>query len=207
MKKMPSADKVLKLVRDAKGPLNWALVKADAKNLTLHNGGGGSVEQMREWLAEDEVLFGLVRMGFGSGRFRRTYWLFVHWIGPNTPTVKKGRDNANVDAMKTLCRPFACAIAANDMDEIELVAVIERMRSSVVVEKGAGENAESEGKDLLSLDAFKTALKEEQEAEQGAAAAAQLDEGSAEKEALPTAEILKRLRDEDDPINWAFFSF
>jgi len=161
------------------------------------------VEQMREWLAEDEVLFGLVRMGFGSGRFRRTYWLFVHWIGPKTPTVKKGRDNANVGEMEKMCRPFACSITANDMDEIELVAVIDRMRSSVVVEKGAGEDAEK-AEDALSLAAFQAALKEEQEAEKEAAA--QLDEG-AEKEELSIEEIFKRLRNEDDPVNWAFFSF
>merc|ERR1712228_369949 len=88
-----------------------------------------------------------------------------------------------VGEMEKLCRPFACAITANDMEEIELVAVIDRMRSSVVVEKGAGDDA-AKAEDALSLAAFQAALKEEQEAEQAAAAAAQLDEG-AEKEDLP----------------------
>lgn len=36
---------------------------------------------MRKWLKDDQVLFGLLRMGFGSGTFRRTKWLFLHWSG------------------------------------------------------------------------------------------------------------------------------
>ena len=34
-----------------------------------------------QWLKDDTVLYGLVRMGFGSGKFRREKWIFIHWTG------------------------------------------------------------------------------------------------------------------------------
>ena len=44
----------------------------------LFNAGSLSVSELKRVLPEDEVLYGLVRMGFGAGQFRRSvcteYW-------------------------------------------------------------------------------------------------------------------------------------
>ena len=32
-------------------------------------------------LVDVQVTFGLLRLGFGTGRFRRTKYIFVHWSG------------------------------------------------------------------------------------------------------------------------------
>ncbi len=64
---------------------NWALFKphttTGSGGLDFFNAGSGSIEEMRRWLPADEVLFGLLRLGFASGRFRRTKFIFVHWSG------------------------------------------------------------------------------------------------------------------------------
>ena len=59
------------MMRDGNG-INWLLV---TPALELVEAGGGSIPEMRGFLKEDEVGFALVRMGFGSGRFRRNHYV------------------------------------------------------------------------------------------------------------------------------------
>ena len=40
-----------------------------------------SVNEMRDWLKEDQMYYGLLRLGFGTGKFRRTKWIAVWWSG------------------------------------------------------------------------------------------------------------------------------
>ena len=46
---------------------------------------------MQTLLPEDQVLCGLVRMGFGTGKFRRTKWVSIWWVGSKVSAVKKGQ--------------------------------------------------------------------------------------------------------------------
>uniref|UniRef100_A0A7S2MK62 ADF-H domain-containing protein n=2 Tax=Octactis speculum TaxID=3111310 RepID=A0A7S2MK62_9STRA len=218
MSHQPAADRCLAMVRDIKGPFNWVLLKPNPTKLTLHNAGGGSVEEMREKaLAADEVLYGLVRMGFGTGRFRRNYWFFVHWIGPEVAVVKRGRHNAAVGAMQAICNPFACSVTANDIDDITLPDVIAKLKSSVVVEGAAkGERRKTHGEniqDAFSLEAFQQALREEQQenaeffgVDPDAIDGAE-DAEEVEEEEFDMAAILQKIKNEQDPLNWAIFNF
>ena len=48
------------------------------------------------------MLYALVRMNFGSGRFRRSKLMFLHFIGDSVSAVKRGRWNAKKSAMMDL---------------------------------------------------------------------------------------------------------
>ena len=61
---------------------------------------------MRKYLHPELVLYGLVRMSFGSGRFRRTKWVFIHWSGPKVPMVKRGQWNSVSHGMDQLLSTF-----------------------------------------------------------------------------------------------------
>lgn len=89
------------------GAFNWALFKPHKSHAKLHNAGSLGVTEMVKWLPENEVqcgwraqagvapnvlglqsslaasqvLYGILRMGFGAGKWRRTKRLFVHWSG------------------------------------------------------------------------------------------------------------------------------
>lgn len=77
-----SGENALKSVREELGAFNWALFKPSKKGgVPFYNAGSLSINEMRDWLKDDQVLFGVVRMGFGSGTFRRTKWLFLNWSG------------------------------------------------------------------------------------------------------------------------------
>lgn len=166
-------------------------------------------------LEESEVLFGLVRMGFGSGRFRRNYWFFVHWIGPTVPAVKRGRHNSAIGAMQQICTPYSCTVTANDIEEITITDVIDKLKKSVVVEgqaKGERKSQAASIKDAFTLEAFQQALLEEQQenAEFFGCDPDQIAEPEAaeeeEPEILTMESVLKKIRDENDPMNWAIFN-
>merc|ERR1719203_476759 len=59
----------------------------------LISGGCDSLQEMRSFLSEhlEEPMFGLLRMGFGTGRLRRTKHVFVHAVGQKAGLVKRGK--------------------------------------------------------------------------------------------------------------------
>lgn len=71
-----NATDVLAAVREPIGHFNWALFRptADA-SFDLVNAGSLSVPELAKWLRDDEVLCGVLRLGFGVGRFRRVKWV------------------------------------------------------------------------------------------------------------------------------------
>lgn len=49
-----------------------------------------------------DVLFGLLRLGFGEGRLRRTKYVFIHAIGDRVPAVTRGRLSAQRPQMEEI---------------------------------------------------------------------------------------------------------
>jgi hypothetical protein len=47
-----------------------------------------------------QVCFGLLRMGFGKGQFRRSKWIYVKFSGERVPALKRGLANANDASMR-----------------------------------------------------------------------------------------------------------
>jgi hypothetical protein len=142
-----------KQLTPGKTNFNWLLIEPDAATPTIFNAGSGSIPEMRTFLPEDkvspwaatrmhcgaasyrdiskrahvtlsrQVLFGLVRAGFGSGAFKRVKWVFVHWTGPKCPMVKRGKWNAEKSAIQELLSPYSLDLTVNTPEEvIELLA-------------------------------------------------------------------------------------
>lgn len=65
-----SAEQALELVRKPMGAFNWVLFMPDPAKLELFDAGSLSVPEMNQVLPDDEVICGLVRLGFGTGKFR-----------------------------------------------------------------------------------------------------------------------------------------
>ena len=59
------------------------------------------------WPATKDVLFGLLRMGFGQGRLRRTKYVFIHAIGDKVPAVTRGKKSAQRPKMEELMGSYA----------------------------------------------------------------------------------------------------
>ena len=53
--------------------------------------GSLSVPELVNSLKDDEFAFGLMRLGFGSGRFRRVKWVSLTWSGSSVGAVKRAK--------------------------------------------------------------------------------------------------------------------
>ena len=62
--------------------------------------------EMVDSLEDDSMACGLLRMGFGSGTFRRTKWIGIWWIGSKVSRINAGKANTKQGAMNNLIRPF-----------------------------------------------------------------------------------------------------
>lgn len=187
-------------VRSEHGSLNWVLAEPNAATPTLVNAGSGSIPEMREFLAEDQVLYGLVRAGFGAGTFKRVKYLFWHWTGPKVTMVKRGKWNAEKDAMQELMRPFTMDLTANCAEQTEVDFVVEAIKAVIV------SDGDDDSESMFSVAAFLEAVKEEAEA-------AKEQHQSPRKQAEPAADVaavpyidfnesVAELRKQASPRNW-----
>jgi len=129
----------LQAIAENRGPWNWVLVKPNPDTMELVTGGAGSVDEMRECLLshKDVVLFGLIRLGFGAGRLKRTKHVLVHAVGDLVPIVTRGRMAAERSKMEFGVRGFAhCPVTfeVSRAQEFTLEAVIERVRRSATID-------------------------------------------------------------------------
>lgn len=151
---------------------------------------------MREWLKDDEVLFGIVRMGFGSGKFRRIKWIHIRWKGPSVSAVARGKMQAKSGEMHDRLSPFSVTIEANSLEDCALESIIERVQKTSIVDGGGGD---SDQRDKYSMKDFLEALEEEKKAT--AEFFGDVDDGTRPPE--PAAhEAIQAVRTEGGAKNW-----
>eukprot|EP00242_Pyramimonas_sp_CCMP2087_P002640 CAMPEP_0198230594 /NCGR_PEP_ID=MMETSP1445-20131203/114745_1 /TAXON_ID=36898 /ORGANISM="Pyramimonas sp., Strain CCMP2087" /LENGTH=366 /DNA_ID=CAMNT_0043911151 /DNA_START=128 /DNA_END=1225 /DNA_ORIENTATION=+ len=196
----------LQMVRADMGPFNWMLISPDPNKPELINAGAGSVRQMHEYLKDDQVVYGLIRMGFGKGQFRRSKWIFLHWSGEGVKAIKRGKFNAVDGDMKLLLGSHNVYVHASTRDSCTLEEVIDKVQRSVVTDGAASDT------DLFSMDAFLEALDEEQKAvneafkadmsqEEGLLSPKKKDKEEAQPK-MPLADAIESVRSNNEPYNW-----
>jgi len=204
LREMPrkmSYREVQRMVRADGGAFNWLLCRADANGTEVFNAGGGSLEEMKKSLDDKEVLFGLLRMSFGTGVFRRTKFVLVHWSGDEVPALKRGHMNAQEEAIRRIIGPVNISHFATTLDELKLEDLIEKIKAKVVLD---GESSEGE-LDLYSLEKFMVAVEEDSEAlkREFPEAAVAENGGATEESVEPTfGEALESVLSSKQPYNW-----
>lgn len=196
-------ERALRLVRSPTGALNWVLVRNEGGVAALDDAGGGSVPELAKALADDAVQFGVVRMSFGAGRFRRTKWIFVHWLGPSCGALRRGRDNAALGSIRPALGPTSADLQADERQEMELEAVIDRVRRIFVVD---GDIDAEEAAAVVSVEAFNAALKEDEaRMRQEFGLPDDGEDGAAKGGGVPLPSLgdaVAKIRNKSDPTNW-----
>eukprot|EP00929_Paragymnodinium_shiwhaense_P029970 TRINITY_DN17068_c1_g1_i1.p1 TRINITY_DN17068_c1_g1~~TRINITY_DN17068_c1_g1_i1.p1 ORF type:complete len:869 (-),score=184.75 TRINITY_DN17068_c1_g1_i1:69-2675(-) len=200
----------LRAVGEPLGPWNWLLIGPDPVNLPVVAGGDGSYDELRDCIAEndDKVLFGMLRMGFGEGRLRRTKYVFIHSNGPSMGAVKRGRFSAARPDMERAFSAFAtCStpIEIMGVEEFLLEDIIERVKKAAIVDEEVLEG-DSNNKSAYTVEAFREALREERKILESAPAI--LEDASGKKAPGADLEVLdavKLIHAPDGPLNWALF--
>jgi len=129
--------------------------------------GHGQLHDLRKELKEDQVQYGLMRLSFGSGRFRRSHWVFFVWTpdemtrNPNLTPQERGAKNKQRmlhvsyrAEMQKMLSPWNVAIVAETFEKVTIEDWLLRVRKTVVVD----------GNDeLFTQEAILKALNEEEE--------------------------------------------
>jgi len=196
MGKKISVEKVLEYVQKRDGPLNWALI--DSRQKIIEAGGGG-VHEMREFLDDKEVSFGILRMGFGSGQFKRNFWLFIHWAGDKAHPTVRGKANAELAACKNLLQPSQIDFFGVNRVDITVEIIIEKVLKYCTVD---GDTKKSQ--QTLDLAAYNEALLEDMKKLE--------EEFGLDKMAMPVdnddlatldvQDAVRQVRDTNNPYNW-----
>tara|TARA_B110001452_G_scaffold198054_1_gene167974 strand:+ start:1413 stop:2810 length:1398 start_codon:yes stop_codon:yes gene_type:complete len=196
MGKKISVPKVLEYVQKKDGPLNWALIDSGQK---LVEAGGGGVQEMREFLDDKEVSFGIIRMGFGSGTFKRNFWLFIHWAGDKAHPTVRGKANAELATCKKLLQPSQVDFFGAHQEDITIEILIEKVLKYCRVD---GDTKKSQ--QTLDLAAYNEALLEDMkklEEEFGLdKMATPVDED--DLSTLNVQDAVRQVRDTNNPYNW-----
>jgi len=192
-----------KAVRAESGPFNWYALRPDANGgSSVANAGTGSLDELTRWLPTDEVMFGLLRVGFGKGALRRVKHVFVHWSPENVNPLKRGQLNAHEEAIRRLVGSVNISHFATTLDELEPGALISKIKDKVIVDGEAADNVD----DLYSLEAYMVSCEEETEIlkkEMPEALEQESNSSSETEEKEPTfQEALDSVRSKSQPYNW-----
>lgn len=160
-----SGREALRAVAEPLGRWNWTLIGPDPESLPIIGGGAGSIDELQECLAthEDEVLFGVLRLGFGAGRLRRTKHVFFHANGARVAAVRRGKLGAVRRRMEQAVKHLvhcSLAVEVNSPDDLLLEGLIERLRRSAIIDDDILEGDDA-SLSTFSTEAFRKALAEE----------------------------------------------
>eukprot|EP00434_Breviolum_minutum_P000802 symbB.v1.2.000706.t1/scaffold40.1/size395337/10 len=161
-----TVDKALAAVGDASGPYNWALLEPE--KLELHNAGYGGLVEMKDWLNEEMVLFGMIRFTFGREKAASTMegmtaapkvvkYIYLHWVGPKVSAVRRGKWNAKqkeADAQVRAVCNITFRREAHSLDDLEVGDLISELLRLAVVD-GAVSDA---GKNQISVEEYMASL-------------------------------------------------
>eukprot|EP00931_Biecheleriopsis_adriatica_P118858 TRINITY_DN9416_c0_g2_i1.p1 TRINITY_DN9416_c0_g2~~TRINITY_DN9416_c0_g2_i1.p1 ORF type:complete len:1068 (+),score=185.46 TRINITY_DN9416_c0_g2_i1:39-3242(+) len=167
-----SASKALRAVGDIAGVYNWLLLEPE--KLELHNAGYGGLSELKEWLSDDMVLFGMVRFTFGrklstasqgaASACGLVKYVFIHWVGPSVSALKRGKWNAQLKTADDKVRKV-CSITfrreAHGQEDLQLADLISELRRLAVLDGSAA----SDQMQQISVEEYMASLALEQQAQ------------------------------------------
>lgn len=152
-----TAAEALTAVGADRGSCNWVLL--EARTLQLHSSGFGGLEDLKAHLAENQVLFGALRLSFGSGI---TKHIFVHWQGPRVSVVQRGLLNAHLARAAETVGQYCSVVfrrEAHGLKDLQLEDVVSDLRSLTVIDGISAASGVAAGR--ISAAEYLAALKEE----------------------------------------------
>jgi len=125
-----SIEQALSAIGNETSGLNWLLL--EPTKLQLYNAGTGGLDELKECLPADRVMFGVLRFVFPRthGAPPIVKYLFIHWIGPQVSVVRRGQWNSKLEdaasKMRSAC-DFAFRKTAYALEDLELANLIEEL--------------------------------------------------------------------------------
>lgn len=124
------ADEALRALADESSSHNWILL--EPTKLELHRAGCAGLDELKEWLPADKVMFGALRFSFPRTHSAPPIvkYLFIHWIGPKVSVIRRGQWNSKLEGAALKMRSsFDCAFrkTAYTLEDLELPDLIDEL--------------------------------------------------------------------------------
>eukprot|EP01084_Bolivina_argentea_P050093 92105_1 len=151
-------ERVLSAIHAPMSPVNWGLFKPSRKQLIPVKWGHGALNELRSELKDDEVQYGLMRLSFGSGKFKRSTWVYFLWT-PDTMSIihkknqKRMKHVSYNGAMQNILKPWTVSLTAETKEKVTIDEWILRVKKVVVVD----------GDEEITEESFRKALEDENE--------------------------------------------
>jgi len=98
-----------------KGPSNWVLLGYEgATSIVVRGKGSGGIPEFVTNLADDKVLYGLIRKEEGN----RTKFALIYWVGDKVPYVAKAKITPHKGEVNKLLEPYHADIYVQSAAEI-----------------------------------------------------------------------------------------
>lgn len=183
-------------------PHNWLMLTPDGQ---LYNAGYGGFNEMKEWADDTKVLFGVIRLSFGShgaGSSHSVKHVFFHWVGPDVPALQKGKCNAQkqhvVEKIMEYVR-ISMTWEWHSKEDIVFEDVIHELQR-ITVTDAAGTDVDM---DIISADAYEQQLERELEARKHEDPDCMEDDEDAGEPIVPEIEpAVHGVKSDDVPWNW-----
>ena len=111
-----------------------------------------------KYLKPGETLYGLLRLGFGQGRFRRTKSVFFSWVPSGLPTLAVSQRKRMAETRGNMAEKlgaFHLELQVTALEELTLPVLLDKAKKIVMLGEAVVQEEE------LSEEAFYTALTEE----------------------------------------------
>lgn len=105
-------------VRADGNDVNWFVLSYKEKSIALKATGVEYGEMLAHFTAEERC-FAYCRMVTGDDMSVRQKFVFITWIGPSVPPLKKAKVSTDKAFVKAIVREFSKEILADDLKDLE----------------------------------------------------------------------------------------
>lgn len=124
-------------VRDDSKDMSWLTLKFNGNNIELDST-GSEYDEFLSRLADDERIFGYVRLMTGDELSKRAKFAFITWAGRAVSTLKKAKMSVEKAVVKNIIRSFAVEILAEEPSEVSHDTVMTALRKAGGANYGTG---------------------------------------------------------------------
>jgi len=110
-------ERVLMSRFDSSSMGSWVVIGYKEKNVLARVGDGdGGVDELVEYLANDEVQYCLLRIPISKDGIDHHRDVFIYWSGPNVSIIQRGKLKTHKGAVQKILRPFHADLTASDKE-------------------------------------------------------------------------------------------
>lgn len=120
-------------VRSDTDATTWLILSysGSGDKLSLSASGTGDISTLAAAFDAAQAQYGYARVEYANdAESRRVKFVFVVWIGPQTPVMRKGRVSVQAAEVRRVLSHHSITVDARDVDDLEQEEIVKRLRKA-----------------------------------------------------------------------------